>query len=134
MVEERGNMNVIEEITDVVTKLDEIDDYFDTLNNKLSDIDKKQQDILHYIEYNPIKMLLSYKTLKVLKQIRKERRKIKNDISLKGTYETYNQRLLKKENRQSILAELHKKEKGFDRVTEDIINKNNEVEEFIKGV
>lgn len=125
-------MNVIEKITQVVEILNEIDEYFDKLADELSQVDKKQQDILHYIEYNPINMLLSYKTLVGMKQIRKNRRKIKNDIALKSVYETYNQRLLKKENRQSLLMELHKKEKALNKIDSAI--KTEEVEEFIKGV
>lgn len=127
-------MDVIEEIKEVVEKLDRIDEYFDKLNDKLSVVDKKQQDLLHYIEYNPINVLLSYKTLKGMKNIRNDRRRIKNDLVLKATYETYQQRLLKKENRQSLLMELYKKEKSFNKPAENFTSKNKEVEEFIKGV
>ena len=43
-------MNVVEEIKEIVAKLDKIDDYNNSLCDKLSVVDSKTQDLLHYIE------------------------------------------------------------------------------------
>lgn len=56
-------------------------DDFDSLNNRLSVLDKMQQDILHKIENtNSIDLYEGWKLTKSLQEIRRERRKIKNEL------------------------------------------------------
>lgn len=56
-------------------------DDFDSLNNRLSLLDKMQQDILHKIENtNSIDLYEGWKLTKSLQEIRRERRKIKNEL------------------------------------------------------
>ena len=45
-------MNVIEEINEIVEKLNKIDEYNSTLNEELSINDGKELDLLHFIENN----------------------------------------------------------------------------------
>lgn len=70
-------MNVVEEIKEIIAKLDKIDDYNNSLGDKLSVVDSKTQDLLHYIENNKINVLWCYRMLKEIKSLRQERRKIK---------------------------------------------------------
>lgn len=56
-------------------------DDFDSLNHRLSVLDKMQQDILHTIENtNSIDLYEGWKLTKSLQEIRRERRKIKNEL------------------------------------------------------
>lgn len=48
-------MNVIESVKSISNDLDNLQNYFETLNNDLSQVDSKICDIMHYIENNKIK-------------------------------------------------------------------------------
>lgn len=52
------------------------------LVNSLREVDGKEQDILHYIEFNKFNAAEGYKLSKKLQDIRKERRIIKNKIDV----------------------------------------------------
>ena len=54
----------------------------DNLVNSLSEVNGKEQDILHYIEFNKFNAAEGYKLSKRLQNIRKERRIIKNKIDI----------------------------------------------------
>ena len=47
-------MNLIEELKIIIDKLNEIDNYTQTLGDQLSIEDKKTSDLLHYIENNKL--------------------------------------------------------------------------------
>lgn len=98
-------MNVVEEIKEIVAKLDKIDDYNNSLCDKLSVVDSKTQDLLHYIENNKINVLWCYRMLKEIKSLRQERRKIKNDMELLSKYNEHKNKIISKDNRQFLLAE-----------------------------
>lgn len=53
----------------------------DMLSEQLSIMDSKEQDVLHFIEFGKINARDGYKLAKALKDIRKERRQIKNKKS-----------------------------------------------------
>ena len=54
----------------------------DNLVNSLSEVNGKEQDILHYIEFNKFNAAEGYKLSKRLQDIRKKRRIIKNKIDI----------------------------------------------------
>lgn len=107
-------MDVVKEITDAIETLNIVDTYDETLASRLSDLDLKQQDILHYIEDNKINVIYCYNIIKKLKEIRLKRRKIKNDMELISTFKEQKAKMTSKQNRQFILVEMHKKEKFLD--------------------
>ena len=104
-------MNIVEEIKEIVSKLNKIDNYNTTLPQKLSVLDEKEQDLLHYIENNKIGTFASYRIIKELKQNRLERRKIKQDIELAKTFDENKNKLPSKNNRQSLIQSICDKEK-----------------------
>lgn len=120
-------------ITDAVTVLNEIDDYNGTLVNRLSILDSKEQDLLHYIENNKINILWCYRMIKEIKTIREERRKVKNDMEMLYRYNEIKTKLMSKENRQFILAELHKKEKQLDTTYKNRQYTEEEMQDLLKG-
>lgn len=52
------------------------------LNNKLSEVDRKICDVLHYIEFNKLNACDGYKTYKTIREYRLERRAIKDEIEI----------------------------------------------------
>lgn len=127
-------MDVIEEIKNIVDKLDKIDDYSDSLSDKLSVVDSKLQDLLHYIENNKINVLWCYRMLKEIKSLRQERRKIKNDMELLSKYNEYKNKIISKDNRQFLLAEVYKKEKTLGKKYVNKQYTEDEMQKIIKGV
>lgn len=123
-------MNIVEEIKEIVAKLNELDDYNSSLNQKLNVLDEKTQDILHYIENNKISAFGCYRIIKELKQIRVERRKVKQDIELARTYDEQKNKLSSKNNRQFLIQEICKKEKQLQTTYKNRVY----CEDEIKGI
>ena len=107
-------MNIVEEVKEIISKLNAIDSYNSSLPQQLSIIDKKQQDILHLIESQKISAFEAYRIIKELRQVRIGRRKIKNDMELLRVYDENKNKLSSNENRQFLLHEVCKKEKNLN--------------------
>lgn len=127
-------MDVIEEIKNIVDKLDRIDDYSDSLSDKLSVVDSKLQDLLHYIENNKINILWCYRMIKEIKVLREERRKIKNDMELLSKYSEQKNKIISKENRQFLMTEIYKKEKLLGKNYTNKQYTEEEMQKILKGV
>lgn len=134
MVEERSSMDVIEEINEVVNRLNKIDEYNSTLADNLSELDCKQQDLLHYIENTKVSVLWVYRMIKELKNVRINRRKVKNDMELLSKFNEQKTKLLSKENRQFMLAEIHKKEKMLGKKYANKQYSEEELQKILRGV
>lgn len=80
------NFEVEDDILKLVNKLDEIQKEFNIVFKKYSEdfstADKKQQDILHYIEFNNFSSVVGFRLSKELQDIRKERRKAEDSIEI----------------------------------------------------
>lgn len=71
-------LNYSEQLSNVISN---VRDDFDSLNHRLSVLDKMQQDILHTIENtSSIDLYEGWKLTKSLQEIRRERRKIKDEL------------------------------------------------------
>ena len=127
-------MDVIQEITDIVDRLNKVDEYIDGLSDKLSEIDGKEQDLLHYLEDNKINILWCYRYVKEMKKNRLDRRKIKNDMEISSKYIDNKNKLSSKENRQFILTELHKREKTLNLPYKNRQYTDEEIQKVLKGV
>lgn len=127
-------MDVIEEIKNIVEKLDKIDDYSDSLSDKLSVVDSKLQDLLHYVENNKINVLWCYRMIKEIKMLREERRKIKNDMELLSKYSEQKNKIISKENRQFLMTEIYKKEKLLGKNYTNKQYTEEEMQKILKGV
>ena len=127
-------MDVIEEINEVVDRLNKIDEYFSTLPEKLNKLNNKQLDLLHYIENTKINIVWCYRMIKEMKKVRIERRKVKNDIELSNKFGELKTKLLSKENRQFLLAELHKKDKQINSEYKNREYTEEELQKILKGV
>ncbi len=105
------------------------------LNTEQSVIDTKQDEILHYIENHSLNASQSCKIIKELKNIRYERRQIKNEIdvirSLKDTFiDKYKNKFIEKDIIQALkkLKELENRQNNpkytYQYLTEELEIKN----------
>jgi hypothetical protein len=127
-------MDVMAKINEAIKLLNSIDEYGSTLVSKLSDLDSKEQDILHYIENNKISVLWCYNVIRKLKDIRIERRKVKNDMELMSKYNDLKNRLSSKDNREFILSQLHVKEKQLNTTYKNRKYSEDDIRNILKGI
>lgn len=128
-------MDVLKAITEIVDKLNEIDNYDSGLSQLLSECDEREQDLLHYIENNKINMLWCYKYVRELKNIREKRRNIKNDIERITKFKEHKTKLVSTiDNRQLMLAELNKREKQLNCPYKNRRYTEEDLQKVLKGV
>lgn len=128
-------MNVIDKLTEAIDLLNEVDDYGATLVSKLSELDSKEQDLLHYIENNKIRILWVYRMVKEIKTIREERRKVKNDMELISKFNEVKTRITSgKDNRRLMLAELHKRDKQLHTTYKNRQYTEEDMQKIVGGV
>jgi len=127
-------MDVIAKIKEVIDLLDEIDEYNNSLSDKLSIVDGKEQDLLHYLEEHKIGILWCYRYVKTMQENRLDRRKIKNDMELAAKYNEHKAKMTSKENRQFILAEIHKREKFLNMPYKNRQYSEDDMQNILKGV
>lgn len=128
-------MDVLKAITEIVDKLNEIDNYDSGLSQLLSECDEREQDLLHYIENNKINMLWCYKYVRELKSIREKRRNIKNDMERITKFKEHKTKLVSTiDNRQLMLAELNKREKQLNCPYKNRRYAEEELQKILKGV
>ena len=125
-------MEIVKTLQDIVNELDRIDTYDEGLAEKLSQIDQKIQDLLHYIETNKINILWSYKYMAELKKLRVERRQIKNDMYLLGKFNEHKNKMISSGNRQFLMNEMYKAEKQLETPYKNRQYKDGEIEEILK--
>lgn len=107
-------MDIVEEITNAIKILDEVESYTESLCEALSNQDQKTSDLLHYIENNNINAAQSCHLIKEIKKVRMERRKIKNDMEIARAFKDNIGKLINTENRKMILSKLHKTSKQLE--------------------
>lgn len=127
-------MDIMAKINEAIRLLNSIDEYGSTLVSKLSDLDSKEQDILHYIENNKISVLWCYNVIRKLKDIRIERRKVKNDMELMSKYNDLKNRLSSKDNREFILSQLHVREKQLNTTYKNRKYSEEDIRDILKGI
>lgn len=123
---------ITKKLQEAVDILDNIDIYDSGLNDRLSEIDLKIQDLLHYIENNKISILWAYKYICELKKLRLERREIKNDICIMQKFNEQKNKLLSTPNRKFLMAEIYKVEKQLCTPYKNRQYKDGEIDEILK--
>lgn len=126
-------MNVMEDIKKTVDILDNIDTYNNGLSEELSIVDGKMQDLLHYVENNKINILWCYRYVREIKRLRLERRRIRNDMELLNKFSEHKNKLISKDNRQFLLAEMNKREKQLNQPYKNRQYGEEELEDVLKN-
>lgn len=97
----------LKKLTDTISTLNEIEEYFDTLPQKQSDEDSKISDLLHFIESNTISTSGAYSIVRELKRIQIERRATKQMIELNRVLKDNIGKLNLPSNRQILISLLN---------------------------
>ena len=127
-------MDVLKTITEIVNKLNEIDNYDSSLSQLLSECNEREQDLLHYIENNKINIVWCYKYVRELKNVREKRRNIKNDIERIMKFKEQKTKLASTiDNRQLMIAELNKREKQLNCPYKNRRYTEEELQKILKG-
>lgn len=126
-------MELLEEIKDVTDRLNNIEDYCESLSDKLSVEDLKMCDLLHYIENNKVGTFESYRLIKKIKEIRLDRRKIKNDMEISSTFYSNKNKLISKDYRQFLMTELYKKDKQLHSKYNNRFYQEEDIKSILKG-
>ncbi len=124
-------MDIIKNLTNAITLLDEIETELDNSPGMQSNIDSKLSDIYHYIESNKLNTSQRYRIVGILADLRKERREILNDYELLKTFKNNEAKLCQKDNRKMLLAEIRKKEKQLQTVYKNRIYTEEELKELV---
>ena len=127
------DFNIIEELKDVTTKLDKLDEYFNSMSELESNVDMKLSDLYHYIENNTLKTNECYRIVREIKKQRQIRRILKNDYALLSTYKNNHQRLNNEKNRKLFLAEMYKKQKSLNTKYKNRVLTEEEIIKIIGG-
>lgn len=101
-------MEIISKLEEICGELDLLQDYTDNLANELSYADSKRCDLEHFIEHNKINSKNSYRICKEMQKVLLERRKIKNDMELSRVMSINLNKLISKDHRKFLLAEIKK--------------------------
>lgn len=128
------NLDIIEELKDVVSKLDYLDSYYDSLGELQRNVDLKLSDLYHYIENNNLKTNECYRMMKELKKQRELRRTYKNHYELLKQYKNDIQRLNSADNRKFLLNDMYKMRKSLNTKYKNRVYTDEELKEILGGV
>lgn len=123
-------IDIVKTVTDICKKLDDLDDYIDSLPNLHSEMDMRMSDLYHPIENEALTVTQAKRFTDEIQSVCNNRRLIKNDTAIAKVFRDNEGKLLQKGNRQLLLSRLCTLEKNKEKTdysyrvyTEDEINK-----------
>lgn len=123
-------IDIVKTVTDICKKLDDLDDYIDSLPNLHSEMDMRMSDLYHPIESEALTVVQAKRFTDEIQSVCNNRRLIKNDTAIAKVFRDNEGKLLQKTNRQLLLSRLCTLEKNKEKTdysyrvyTEDEINK-----------
>lgn len=123
-------IDIVKTVTDICKKLDDLDDYIDSLPNLHSEMDMRMSDLYHPIESEALTVTQAKRFTDEIQSVCNNRRLIKNDTAIAKVFKDNESKLLQKGNRQLLLSRLFTLEKNKEKTdysyrvyTEDEINK-----------
>lgn len=105
---------IVDEIQSAIFALSKIEQLNIDLPNMQSEIDSKLTDILHLIENNKLNTKQCYRAVRLIHELRTERRNILNSYEIVKQYKTNEAKLQNEGNRQLLLADIKKNEKRLN--------------------
>ena len=79
-------LKITEDINNLIEDLDNVKKLYkkilDEYSQKRSNVDSKQQDILHYVEFKNVNSVAGFRILKELQKVRRERRGVEDILEL----------------------------------------------------
>ena len=102
----KGEINVIDNLIQAVSILNNMDQYLESLNDGLSECDSLISDYEHFIENTPIEQIDLKKLYTSMQEVFNKRRIIKDNITLRDNYKNLNGRLNNSANREILLQQM----------------------------
>lgn len=99
-------ISIIDNVIQAISILNKLDEYVESLANRLSICDSLVSDFEHFIENTPIEEVNLEKLYQKMQDNFKERRIIKDDIIIKETYKSQTTRLNNPNNREFLIQNL----------------------------
>lgn len=128
-------MELIQKIMDMLNFLDEIDNIFTESKEKQQLMDLKEQDLLHYIEFNKLKSFERVRLTNIFEKVRTERREAKNNIEVITQFKCNILQMQTKAGREQLRNMLKRQEKKLkNRRYTNRAYKHEELDRMIKGV
>lgn len=121
-----------EKIYETIDFLNEIDSMEQELRDKLSEMDNRTQDLMHYLENNKLKAYEHTKLSMELKRVREERRKVKNDMAIINEFKKNCMQLQNPKGREALKNIIKRQEKLNNGKYHNRVYKDEELEQIIK--
>lgn len=102
----KGETDVIADLIQAVSILNNMDMYLESLNDGLSECDSLISDYEHFIENTPIEQIDLKKLYTSMQEVFNKRRIIKDNITLRDNYKNLNGRLNNSANREILLQQM----------------------------
>lgn len=102
----KGETDVIADLIQAVSILNNMDQYLESLNDGLSECDSLISDYEHFIENTPIEQIDLKKLYTSMQEVFNKRRIIKDNITLRDNYKNLNGRLNNSANREILLQQM----------------------------
>ena len=100
-------IDIIKTVTDICKKLDELDEYIDSLPELHSEMDLRMSDLYHPIEDQVLTATQAKRFTDELQSVCNNRRIIKTDIAYAKVFRDNIGKLTQVNNRQILLSKLH---------------------------
>lgn len=122
---------VINNLKDIIQAFDNLAEIKNQHPDKMQKVEYEISDILHLIENSDIPSECCETIIGKLKELRQERRSLKNQYELMKTYETYKDRLLNDNSRIMFASEIGKAVNKLDSEYKNRVLTKEEIEELI---
>lgn len=99
-------IDIVKTVTDICKKLDDLDDYIDSLPTLHSEMDMRMSDLYHPIENEALTVTQAKRFTDEIQSVCNNRRIIKTDTSIAKVFKDNEGKLLQKANRQILLTRL----------------------------
>lgn len=99
-------VDIVKTVTDICKKLDDLDDYIDSLPTLHSEMDMRMSDLYHPIENEALTVTQAKRFTDEIQSVCNNRRIIKTDTSIAKVFKDNEGKLLQKANRQILLTRL----------------------------
>ena len=100
-------IDIIKSLTDICKKLDELDDYIDSLPELHSEMDLRMSDLYHTIEMHELNTTQAKKLIDEIQTVCNNRRIVKIQLDYARSFRDNIGKLLQKGNRQILLSRLN---------------------------
>lgn len=99
-------VDIVKTVTEICKKLDDLDDYIDSLPTLHSEMDMRMSDLYHPIENKALSVTQAKRFTDEIQSVCNNRRIIKTDTAIAKVFKDNEGKLLQKGNRQILLARL----------------------------